>query len=102
MDDIIEFILNVWWIRFQASKTFLKFAAVGSLGVVVNLGLFLLLYLGSLIWVFTETFVGFWEIRACASRDWASARLASCCRTPGGSPPKKKCPKHDSNMRPAD
>ena len=41
--DITEFLLNVWWIRFQASKTFLKFAAVGSLGVVVNLGLFILL-----------------------------------------------------------
>ena len=38
-----NFWLNVWWIRFQASKTFLKFAAVGSLGVVVNLGLFILL-----------------------------------------------------------
>ncbi|MFI5354769.1 MAG: glycosyltransferase, partial [Desulfobaccales bacterium] len=41
--DIIEFIINVWWIRFQASRTFLRFAAVGALGVVVNLGLFILL-----------------------------------------------------------
>jgi len=43
LGDIVEFILNVWWIRFQASKTFLRFAAVGALGVVVNLGLFILL-----------------------------------------------------------
>ena len=41
--DIIEFVINVWWIRFQASRTFLRFAAVGLLGVVVNLGLFILL-----------------------------------------------------------
>ncbi len=41
--DIIEFVINVWWIRFQASRTFLRFAAVGAVGVVVNLGLFILL-----------------------------------------------------------
>ncbi len=41
--DIIEFGINVWWIRFQASRTFLKFAVVGALGVAVNLGLFILL-----------------------------------------------------------
>ncbi len=41
--DVSEFVINVWWIRFQASRTFLKFAAVGLLGVVVNLGLFILL-----------------------------------------------------------
>lgn len=43
LGDIVEFLLNVWWIRFQASKTFLKFAAVGATGVVVNLALFILL-----------------------------------------------------------
>jgi dolichol-phosphate mannosyltransferase len=43
LTDVIEFVINVWWIRFQASRTFLKFAAVGLLGVVVNLGLFILL-----------------------------------------------------------
>ena len=43
LGDIVEFLLNVWWIRFQASKTFLKFAAVGAAGVLVNLGLFMLL-----------------------------------------------------------
>jgi dolichol-phosphate mannosyltransferase len=41
--DIVEFIINAWWIRFQASKTFIKFGIVGAMGVVVNLGLFSLL-----------------------------------------------------------
>jgi len=41
--DIIEFILNAWWIRFNSLKTFLKFAVVGGSGVVVNLGFFTLL-----------------------------------------------------------
>ncbi|MEI7867891.1 MAG: glycosyltransferase family 2 protein [Candidatus Methylumidiphilus sp.] len=40
--DIIEFILNAWWIRFDSLKTFLKFAVVGASGVVVNLGFFTL------------------------------------------------------------
>lgn len=38
--DIVEFIINAWWIRFRSSETFLKFAAVGASGVVVNLGAF--------------------------------------------------------------
>jgi dolichol-phosphate mannosyltransferase len=41
--DIVEFILNAGWIRFQSSRTFLKFAVVGATGVVVNLGVFTLL-----------------------------------------------------------
>jgi dolichol-phosphate mannosyltransferase len=41
--DIVEFIVNAWWIRFQASKTFIKFGLVGLTGVVVNLGVFTLL-----------------------------------------------------------
>ncbi len=41
--DIIEFVENAWWIRFQASRTFIKFGIVGASGVVVNLGLFTLL-----------------------------------------------------------
>jgi dolichol-phosphate mannosyltransferase len=41
--DIVEFVLNAGWIRFQSSRTFLKFAAVGASGVVVNLGVFTLL-----------------------------------------------------------
>lgn len=47
LSDIIEFIYNVWWIRLQSSKTFIKFAIVGSSGVIVNLGSFsLMLALG--------------------------------------------------------
>jgi dolichol-phosphate mannosyltransferase len=41
--DIMEFVVNAWWIRFQSSKTFIKFALVGASGVVVNLGIFTLL-----------------------------------------------------------
>lgn len=41
--DILEFITNAWWIRFQASKTFIKFMIVGASGVLVNLGVFTLL-----------------------------------------------------------
>ena len=37
VSDIVEFMLNAWWIRFERSKTFLKFLVVGISGVVVNL-----------------------------------------------------------------
>ena len=37
LSDIVEFMLNAWWIRFERSKTFLKFGAVGAIGVLVNL-----------------------------------------------------------------
>ena len=40
MRDIVEFIINAWWIRLQSSKTFIKFGIVGASGVVVNLGSF--------------------------------------------------------------
>ncbi len=43
LSDIVEFMLNAWWIRFERSKTFLKFAAVGAVGVVVNLASFTVL-----------------------------------------------------------
>ena len=43
ISDIIEFMLNAWWIRFERSKTFLKFATVGAVGVVVNLASFTVL-----------------------------------------------------------
>jgi len=43
LHDVLEFMLNAWWIRFQASRTFLKFCTVGLIGVVVNLACFLLL-----------------------------------------------------------
>jgi dolichol-phosphate mannosyltransferase len=41
--DISEFLINVGWIRFQKSKTFIKFAIVGASGVIVNLAVFGLL-----------------------------------------------------------
>jgi dolichol-phosphate mannosyltransferase len=45
--DVLEFMVNAWWIRLQASQTFLKFAAVGISGVVVNLSAFMfLMHLG--------------------------------------------------------
>lgn len=43
LSDIIEFMLNTWWIRFERSKTFLKFAIVGASGVIVNLASFTVL-----------------------------------------------------------
>jgi dolichol-phosphate mannosyltransferase len=43
LSDIVEFMLNAWWIRFERSRTFLKFSAVGAVGVVVNLGSFTML-----------------------------------------------------------
>ena len=41
--DIMEFISNVWWIRFRSSKTLIKFGIVGLSGAVVNIGTFTLL-----------------------------------------------------------
>ena len=38
--DVLEFVASAAWLRFQSSRTFLKFAAVGATGVVVNLGVF--------------------------------------------------------------
>lgn len=38
--DIVEFFRNAAWIRFQSSRTFIKFALVGLSGVVVNLAAF--------------------------------------------------------------
>ena len=43
ISDIIEFLANVWWIRLESYRTFIKFGIVGLSGVVVNLGLFSLL-----------------------------------------------------------
>lgn len=73
--DIVEFAANVWWIRLQSSKTFIKFLVVGASGVVVNLGFFtLFLTLGinkflaspiaielSIVWNFL--FNNFWTFR---------------------------------------
>ena len=41
--DILELIINAWWIRFQSTKIFLKFGIVGASGVLVNLAVFTLL-----------------------------------------------------------
>jgi dolichol-phosphate mannosyltransferase len=43
LSDIVEFMLNAWWIRFERSKTFLRFSIVGATGVIVNLVSFTLL-----------------------------------------------------------
>lgn len=48
LKDIVEFILNAWWIRFNSLKTFLQFAVVGASGVVVNLGCFTLLLMAGM------------------------------------------------------
>ncbi|MCL5411584.1 MAG: glycosyltransferase family 2 protein [Patescibacteria group bacterium] len=44
--DIMEFMLNAWVIRFERSETFLKFAIVGTSGVVVNLFFLKFMYEG--------------------------------------------------------
>ena len=41
--DILEFMINAWWIRLENSKVFMEFCAVGLAGVFVNLGVFSLL-----------------------------------------------------------
>jgi dolichol-phosphate mannosyltransferase len=41
--DIREFIIHAWWLRFEHSKTFIRFALVGASGVLVNLGSFTVL-----------------------------------------------------------
>jgi len=38
--DIVEFVLNAWWIRLRALRTFMRFALVGASGTLVNLGVF--------------------------------------------------------------
>jgi hypothetical protein len=43
MADIVEFMLNSWKIRFENSKTFMKFAGVGLSGLLVNLASFTVL-----------------------------------------------------------
>lgn len=41
--DIIEFVLNAWWIRLRTLQTFIRFGVVGASGTLVNLALFTLL-----------------------------------------------------------
>ena len=45
LSDIVEFMFNAWWIRLESSKTFLRFALVGVVGVLINLGAFTILML---------------------------------------------------------
>ena len=42
-NDQVEFLLNVFKIRFRKSEEFIKFCSVGAGGIIVNLGLYLLL-----------------------------------------------------------
>jgi dolichol-phosphate mannosyltransferase len=64
--DIVEFMRNAAWIRFQSSKVFLKFCLVGTSGVLVNLGMFTALlglgvnkYVASPIAIETSIFTNF-------------------------------------------
>jgi dolichol-phosphate mannosyltransferase len=41
--DIVEFLINAWWIRLCTFRTFIKFSLVGLSGVVVNVGGFTVL-----------------------------------------------------------
>jgi len=43
LKDIVEFLVNAWWIRVRSASTFIKFLIVGAIGVIVNLGFFTLL-----------------------------------------------------------
>ncbi|MGH8323744.1 MAG: glycosyltransferase, partial [Steroidobacteraceae bacterium] len=38
--DMVEFVLNAWWIRMRTLRTFIRFALVGASGTLVNLGIF--------------------------------------------------------------
>jgi dolichol-phosphate mannosyltransferase len=81
ISDIIEFAINVWWIRLQNSKTFIKFATVGASGVLVNIGFFtLFLMMGinkyiaspvaielSIVWNFLLN--NYWTFRRRKTRD---------------------------------
>jgi dolichol-phosphate mannosyltransferase len=40
ISDIVEFIVNAWWIRLWSARTFIKFCIVGASGVAVNLAAF--------------------------------------------------------------
>ena len=41
--DLLEFFYNVWWLRLATHRTFIKFAATGLVGVIINLGSFQIL-----------------------------------------------------------
>jgi len=84
--DILEFIINVFWIRLQSSKTFIKFAIVGASGIVVNIaGFTVLIALGlnkflasplaiesSILWNFLIN--NHWTFRWCVMKKGAHIR----------------------------
>jgi dolichol-phosphate mannosyltransferase len=84
--DIIEFVLNAWWIRMRAVRTFLRFALVGASGTLVNLGAFsLLLHTGmnkfvasplaieiSIVWNFLLN--NYWTFKERRTRDRAAIK----------------------------
>jgi len=84
--DIIEFVLNAWWIRMRAVRTFLRFALVGASGTLVNLGAFsLLLHTGmnkfvasplaieiSIVWNFLLN--NYWTFKDRTTRDRAAIK----------------------------
>ncbi|MDB6090231.1 MAG: glycosyltransferase [Gammaproteobacteria bacterium] len=86
LSDIIEFVLNAWWIRMRALRTFLRFALVGISGTVVNLGAFsLLLHAGmnkftasplaieiSIVWNFLLN--NYWTFKDRTTRDRAALK----------------------------
>jgi dolichol-phosphate mannosyltransferase len=81
LSDVVEFIINAWWIRLQSSTTFMKFSIVGVSGVIVNLGTFTVLlgfdvnkYIASpiaveisIIWNFL--FNNYWTFRRRKTKD---------------------------------
>ena len=40
LSDVIEFVVNAWWIRLWSARTFIKFCIVGASGVIINLTAF--------------------------------------------------------------
>ena len=84
--DIVEFILNAWWIRMRALQTFIRFALVGASGTIVNLGAFsVLLHSGlnkfiasplaieiSIVWNFLIN--NYWTFKDRRTRDRAAIK----------------------------
>jgi dolichol-phosphate mannosyltransferase len=40
LSDIVEFLVNAWWIRLWSVRTFIKFCIVGVTGIAINLAIF--------------------------------------------------------------
>jgi dolichol-phosphate mannosyltransferase len=95
LSDIIEFLLNAWWIRFQSAWTFIKFGIVGASGVLVNLSFFTLFLAAgvdkyvaspcaialSVVWNFLLN--NYWTFRWRKTKDrmrlkWLKCSLVSC------------------------